>query len=130
MKLIWHPPVGYGKAYQENECKLCNPSEKYKTQYADKVYIRGKVYTSGTDLYSPAQILGPPNVEKQCSSDGRSWVHNSIAGEQPSHIEVLFKEAVIPIGLKFWITNDAEDAISDVVMLHKDGTTTSLGNCQ
>ena len=39
-----------------------------------------------------------------------------------------FKRAVVPIGLKLWITNDAKDSISDVVLVHMDGTFTSLGN--
>lgn len=80
-------------------------------------------------MYSPEQITGPPDVADRCVPDGRSWVHNSITdGEQPRSVEVSFKRAVVPIGLKLWITNDAKDSISDVVLVHMDGTFTSLGN--
>ena len=116
---------------------MCNPSQKYIKQYADKVLVNGKIFTapqltkraSSDEMYLPGQMTGPPDVAERCTLDGRSWVHNSITdGEQPRSIEVTFKRAVVPIGLKLWIINDAKDSISDVVLVHTDGAFTSLGN--
>lgn len=125
VEITWAPPVGHGKLHDLHQCDSCNVQRKVK-QYASSA-----IYTDGATFAHPAkQIVSAPNaVTCPYFRDAfNAWYPTRIGQSKDAYLEVVFKESVVPTALKIWVIQHGKKAIKDLVLVHGDNTTRSLGN--
>lgn len=90
-------------------------------QYVHQVFINNQSIFDN-EAHSPARVIGPPDANSLCSGDRNTWINRG-----DGVIEVSFKQIVIPTELKIWVTDNAQNSITSLDMIHIDRSITSLG---
>ncbi len=126
LQMEWLPSIGMGTEFSNRVCNSCYLNGMKLRQYA--FTASSPIKFGHSRIWAPEQATGPPDAVK-CLPYENIWVPDqvSVCSPQNCFIDLGFEQAVIPSEIKVWVTYNLANGLSNIELLHVDGSVTSLG---